>query len=96
MGIDTDSLKDFCQAQALSKSTKYVQSVTGLSRKQVENIRQGVSTPGGVPLSRWIARCDDFAAAYLGWLGILLPKDMPRFSALNKLFKVVKNDGEAA
>ncbi len=83
--VTTDNLVDFCRAYAVRKSVKQVQAATGLSKKQVENIRQGLSGVSGTTLTRWIMGDLEFMAEYAEWVGIVRPGDGDKAKALAML-----------
>src|SRR6185312_2255373 len=83
--VTTDNLVDFCSAFARKHPIKRTQAATGLSKKQVENIRQGLSGVSGTTLTRWIMGDIEFMAEYLEWTGTILPGDGDKAKALTLL-----------
>ena len=84
--VTTDNLVDFMQAQALRRPVKEIQQHTGLSKKQVENIRQGVSGVSGKTLTNWIIADPQFGAAYAEWVGMIRPGEAEFAGALTQAF----------
>lgn len=83
--VTTDDFTDFCAQQARKKPVKVVQRKTGLSKKQVENIRQGLSAVSGRTLTNWILNDTDFAGDYAEYAGIIRPGDARWASAITNL-----------
>lgn len=91
--VTTDNLVDFCQQQALRRPVKEVQRTTGLSKKQVENIRQGLSAVSGRTLTNWIKNDPDFAGDYAEFSGIIRPGEARWASMITRLAnEVARND----
>ena len=84
--VTTDSLVEFCRSYATRYPVTHIQRVTGLSRKQVENIRQGISGVSGTTLTRWIVNDRDFAGEYAEWVGLIRPGESRLASALSSVF----------
>jgi len=87
--VTTDNLVDFVRAKAILYPVKHLQAITGLSKKQVENIRQGVSGVSGVTLTRWIMGDPDFAGQYAEWVGLVRPGEAETATALTKLVNTI-------
>ena len=83
--VTTDNLVDFVQAQALRRPVKTVQRDTGLSKKQVENIRQGLSGVSGKTLTNWCINNVEFAADYAEFIGLILPGEAEYTGAVTRL-----------
>jgi len=83
--VTTDNLVDFTSERARRYTVKDLQRITGLSKKQVENIRQGKSGISGVTLSRWIMGCTVFAGDYAEWTGLIRPGEAGTAAALTRL-----------
>lgn len=93
--VTTDNLVDFVQARAVGYPVKKLQAITGLSKKQVENLRQGISGPSGVTLTRWIMNDPEFAGSYAEYVGLVRPGEAETAGALTRLVNAaVRQRGE--
>jgi hypothetical protein len=94
--VTTDNLVDFVQARALRKPVKEIQRDTGLSKKQVENIRQGISGVSGRTLTNWCISDPAFAAEYMAYVGLILPGEAEFAGALTQAFNAYqRKQGDA-
>ena len=87
--LSTDNLVDFVQAQAIHYRQKELARITGLSLKQVQNLRMGVSGISGKTLTNWIKNCPQFAGAYAEYVGIIRPGEANMSEALTRLANAI-------
>jgi hypothetical protein len=94
--VTTDNLVDFVQARALRKPVKEIQRDTGLSKKQVENIRQGISGVSGKTLTNWCISDPDFAADYMAYVGLIRPGEAEFAGAFTRAVGAFQRRGHDA
>lgn len=71
----TDSLVDFVQARAIRYQQKELARITGLSLKQIQNLRLGRSGVSGKTLTNWAQNDPRFAVEYGIHIGLIKPED---------------------
>lgn len=81
----TDTLVDFVQAKAILYRQKELARITGLSLKQVQNLRLGISGVSGKTLTNWIRNCPNFAAQYAEYVGLIRPGEAEMSAALTQV-----------
>lgn len=82
----TDDLVDFVRARAVRYQQKELARLTGLSLKQVQNLRLGLSGVSGKTLTNWCKNCPTFAGEYAEYVGLIRPGEAEFSGALTKAF----------
>lgn len=93
--ISTDNLVDFVRERAILYRQKELAGITGLSLKQVQNLRMGISGVSGKTLTNWCRNDPVFAAEYAEYVGIIKPGEAEMSAALSRVINAAVRRGGA-